>query len=109
MADKSVLTNLEQRVEQLMAAHGRLAALCEELKGECATLRAEKRALEEQNHALKGELARKELTEGLTGESRNREKARARVNRLMREVDKCIALVGGIEDAAARDTMNEAK
>ena len=35
-----------------------------------------------------------QLTEGLAGESRNREKARARVNRLMREVDKCIALLG---------------
>lgn len=109
MADKSVLSNLEQRVEQLLAAHGRLATLCEALKGECATLRAEKRTLEEENRTLRGELARKELTEGLSGESRNRDRARARVNRLMREVDKCIALVGGIEDAAARETMNEAK
>ena len=43
---------------------------------------------------LDAELARMQLTEGLAGGGRNREKARARVNRLMREVDKCIALLG---------------
>ena len=37
--------------------------------------------------------ARMQLTEGLAGGGRNREKARARVNRLY-EVDKCIALLG---------------
>ena len=34
-----------------------------------------------------------QLAEGLAGGSGNRDKARARVNRLMREVDKCIALL----------------
>ena len=62
MADKSVITNIEARVRQLIDDHKRLA--------------------------------RMQLTEGLAGGGRNREKARARVNRLMREVDKCIALLG---------------
>ena len=43
---------------------------------------------------LDAELARVELSEGLAGKSPDREKAKARVNRLMREVDKCIALLG---------------
>ena len=64
MADKSVITNIEARVRQLIDDHKRLSDLCAE------------------------------LTEGLAGGGRNREKARARVNRLMREVDKCIALLG---------------
>ena len=34
-----------------------------------------------------------QLTEGVAGGGRNRENARARVNRLMREVDKCITLL----------------
>ena len=34
-----------------------------------------------------------QLTAGLAGGSADKEKARARVNRLMREVDKCIALL----------------
>ena len=50
--------------------------------------------LQERIRELDGELSRMQLTVGLAGESRNREKARARVNRLMREVDKCIALLG---------------
>ena len=57
-------------------------------------LKAENRTLQERIRELDGELSRMQLTEGLAGESRNREKARARVNRLMREVDKCIALLG---------------
>ena len=94
MADKSVITNLEARVKQLIDDHKRLSELCSELTAQRDTLRSEKRTLEERVRELDAELARMQLTEGLAGESRNREKARARVNRLMREVDKCIALLG---------------
>lgn len=108
MAEKSVITNLEQRVHQLMEAHERLATLAEALKQETASLRTANRALEEENRALRDEVARRELAEGLSGNQGNRDKARARVNRLMREVDKCIAMVAHIEDEAARGTMNGA-
>ncbi len=108
MADKSVITNLEKRVRRLIAAHQTLATLSEELKAEATSLRNENRRLEEENRRLKSELDRKELTEGLSGESKNRDKARARVNRLMREVDKCIALVSKLEYETARQQMNEA-
>ena len=94
MADKSVITNIEARVGQLIADHRRLSELCAELTSQRDALKAEKRTLEERVRELDAELARMQLTEGLAGESRNREKARARVNRLMREVDKCIALLG---------------
>ena len=103
MADKSVITTLESRVKQLLDDHKRLSGVVRELSAENARLKGEKRT------TLRTDLQRKELAEGLAGESRNRDKARARVNRLMREVDKCIALLGGIEDEAARATMNEAK
>ena len=94
MADKSVITNLEARVKQLIDDHKRLSELCTELTAQRDTLRSEKRTLEERVRELDAELARMQLAEGLAGESRNREKARARVNRLMREVDKCIVLLG---------------
>ena len=84
MADKSVITNIEARVRQLIDDHKRLSDLCAELTA----------PLEERVRELDAELARMQLTEGLAGGGRNREKARARVNRLMREVDKCIALLG---------------
>lgn len=94
MSDKSVITNIETRVRQLIDDHKRLSALCSELSAQCETLRVEKRTLEERVKSLDAELGRMQLTEGLAGEGPNREKARARVNRLMREVDKCIALLG---------------
>ena len=103
MADKSVITNIEARVRQLIDDHKRLSDLCAELTAQRDTLRSEKRTLEERVRELDAELARMQLTEGLAGGGRNREKARARVNRLMREVDKCIApAAGGPDDAGGR-------
>lgn len=93
MTDKSVIESIETRISRLIGEHGRLAGLCQELTTQRDALLLEKRTLEERNRELDAEVARMQLTEGLAGESRNREKARARVNRLMREVDKCIALV----------------
>lgn len=93
MADKSVIGNIEARVRQLIGEHRRLREVCAELTAERDALRKENRALEERNRALDAEVARMQLAEGLAGESGNRDKARARVNRLMREVDKCIALL----------------
>ena len=86
MADKSVITNFEARVRQLIDDHKRLSDLCAELTAQRDTLRSEKRTLEERVRELDAELARMQLTEGLAGGGRNREKAR--------EVDKCIALLG---------------
>lgn len=93
MADKSVIGNIKARVRQLIGEHRRLREVCTELTAERDALRKENRALEERNRALDAEVARMQLTEGLAGGSGDRDKARARVNRLMREVDKCIALL----------------
>ena len=92
MAEKSVITNIENRIRQLMDDHKRLSDQCAELTAQRDSLKAENRTLQERIRELDGELSRMQLTEGLTGG--NRDKARARVNRLMREVDKCIALLG---------------
>ena len=78
MADKSVITNIEARVRQLIDDHKRLSDLCAELTAQRDTLRSEKRTLEERVRELDAELARMQLTEGLAGGGRNREKARAR-------------------------------
>ena len=93
MAEKSVITNIEARIRQLIDDHKRLSESCAELTAQRDNLKAENRTLQERIRELDGELSRMQLTEGLAGESRNREKARARVNRLMREVDKCITLL----------------
>ena len=94
MADKRVITELESRIRLLIDDHKRTTKHCAELTAENSTLKAENRQLNAQLKALEAELARAQLTAGLAGgDDRNRDKARARVNRLMREVDKCIALL----------------
>lgn len=93
MAEKSVITNLGLRVRQLIEDHRRLSGVCGELTAENRRLKIENRALQERIRELEGEVARMQLTAGLAGERQNRDKARTRVNRLMREVDKCIALL----------------
>lgn len=94
MAEKRVITNIEARVRQLIDDHKRLSKICDDLTAQRDAWRVEKRSLEERIKMLEAEVARMQLTEGLAGGGTNREKARARVNRLMREVDKCIALLG---------------
>lgn len=107
MADKSVITDLGNRIRQLIDDHKRLSAHCAELTTENNTLKAANRTLQERRKALETELSRMQLTAGLAGDDRNREKARARVNQLMREVDKCITLLsmsdaGSDSDVARR-------
>lgn len=93
MAVKGVITELGGRLEQLIEEHSRLTTLCGKLTAERDALKEEKRALEQRIRDLDHELSKRQLTEGLAGSRADKEKARARVNRLMREVDKCIALL----------------
>ena len=64
-----------------------------ETAAERDVLRKENRDLQMQVKELGKELARVQLSQGLAGNAPDQSKAIARVNRLMREVDKCIALL----------------
>lgn len=103
MADKNVITELGNRIRQLIDDHKRLSELCAELTAENGTLKAENRTLLEHRKELETELSRMQLTAGLAGDERDRDKARARVNQLMREVDKCIALLSTSETGSETD------
>lgn len=107
MADKSVIKNIGLHVRQLIDDHQRLSKLCVELDRQCSELRVEKRRMQEQIRQQNEEIARLQLSEGLSGDSPNRDKARMRVNRLMREVDKCIALLGKIDDESRTDDKKD--
>lgn len=106
MAEKTVITTLETQVRRLMAGYRKASDSCRELERECNALKAENRSLREQVRTLGEELARVRLSEGLGGPAGDRDKARARINRLMREVDRCIALLSkqpvGAGDEEAR-------
>ncbi len=92
MATREIVANIAAQVHRLMEQHTRQVELCERLKADNDVLRREKRALQEQVRELEAELSRRQLAEGLGGGA-GREQARMRVNRLMREVDRCIALL----------------
>lgn len=93
MAVKEVITELEKSLEKLMEEHRTMATLCAKLTAERDALKAERQALEQRVKSLDKELQHEQLTRGLAGGKEDKQKARARVNRLMREVDKCIALL----------------
>ena len=87
-------TTIEARGRQSSDDHTSRSKICDDRAAQRDAWRAEKRTREERIRELEAEVARMQLAEGLAGSGTNREKARARVNRLMREVDKCIALLG---------------
>jgi uncharacterized protein YlxW (UPF0749 family) len=93
MAAQEVIHNLVARVRRLMSEHSRQLELCNRLTEENLALQKRNRSLEEQIKHLESELSRMQLVEGLSMNGPVRDQTRARVNRLMREVDRCIALL----------------
>jgi hypothetical protein len=94
MAQKSIITHIEAQTERIISQYELLeagyASACEERDA----LRIKVREQEEQLRQMKAEVQRLRLAEGLAGgKTTDNEKARARINLLLREVDKCIALL----------------
>ena len=93
MANKSIIEGIESKVARLIEQHDRL-------KKQAAELQAERDKLVAKNWELTNKLAEAErrittleLSEGLAGNTADKKQAKARVNRLMREIDRCIALL----------------
>ena len=93
MAEKDIIKRLSAEVERLIADHQRIAAECRALVKERDRLQGEKHRLEEKLREQDKRLRSMELTEGMRGSSGNVERARMRVNSLLREVDRCIAIM----------------
>lgn len=96
MSSKALIEGIARGAERLIADNRRLRAEVARLEGSRDRLREEYRRL----LAEKAELARREevrtLVEGFSGEAPTRagsSVARTRVNRLIREVDRCIAVL----------------
>ena len=93
MAQKEAISRLAEQVKSLIEDHRRKSEQCDRLAAECRDLKEENRSLQERVKQLDAEVATLHLSQGLAGDNRNKAKARARVNRLMREVERCIAIV----------------
>ncbi|MFI3247549.1 MAG: hypothetical protein R3Y39_00275 [Rikenellaceae bacterium] len=92
-APQSVVQRVESRVDQLLADHRRLSEQNRDLMELRDNLQATKREMQERIATLERDLALSELKGGLVAATKNNSRARAYVNRLMREVDHCITLI----------------
>ncbi len=91
MAEKEIIKRLRDQVERLIADHERIARECRALVKERDKLLAEKHRLEEKVREQDTHIKSLELVGAMRGGEGNVERARARVNSLLREVDRCIA------------------
>lgn len=92
-APQGVVQRVESRVDQLLADHKRLSELNRDLIEQRDNLQATKREMQERITTLERELTLSELRGGLVVATRSGSRARAYVNRLLREVDHCITLI----------------
>ncbi len=86
--------DFETRVRQLMMEYRRLRAANRELQGHAEKVQAELDEIKSQNLDLKRELDALRMAHMVTLEEGDLKMARAKINRMVREVDKCIALMG---------------
>ena len=96
MAKQQVVNSLIEKVGRVMEENTRLQASAAQAIGERDKLRSENRELKARIDQLEGRVRLLELGEGFTGGANTKEsrkRARAQINRLMREIDDCIALM----------------
>ena len=93
MSQKDIVKRLHDQVERLIADHERIAKECRELVKQRDKLLGEKHRLEERLREQDTIIKSLELVGVMRGDDVNVERARARVNSLLREVDRCIAAI----------------
>lgn len=97
MACKSIISHIQAQAERVIAQHEKLESELATVVSERDSLKAELRKQQEENIALKAEVQRLRLTQSLGGNTADKAKSRARINLLLREVDKCIELLSKAE------------
>jgi hypothetical protein len=104
MSGKALIESIARGAERLIVENRRLKSEVERLEASRKKLREDNLRLSTENAGLEQRLTVRNLASGFAGGGGNRvdaphldrhdtKLARARVNRLMREVDQCIALL----------------
>ena len=93
MSKSAVIEAIQSKVDRLVADNRRLRGEYETAARQRDKLKADNMELVQQADRLQKRIEVLELRESMAGGSEDTKAARARVNRLMREVDKCIALL----------------
>lgn len=92
MAEKEIIATLEANVRTLMDLHTKAVAQMADLQRKNEEQALKIRSLQQQLRHEQEEAARLRLSDAISGGGDKRA-ARVQVNRLLREIDKCIALV----------------
>ncbi len=93
MNSKEIIGALTADVERLMKLHNSAMAEVASLREKCGEQSAKIRTLQEQLREAKAEAEKASLRAAIAGSVSNKAAARSHVNRLLREVDKCIEMV----------------
>ncbi|MCC8089236.1 MAG: hypothetical protein LIO79_08260 [Rikenellaceae bacterium] len=90
---KRIIERLKKRIYEVVDDRNRLAVTVEKLKRDKEKLAADKKELEEVISGLEKRIRVLELSVGFNSVSGGMRPARDRVNKLLREVDKCLDLM----------------
>lgn len=93
MPEDAIIKSLSEKVARLIEDNRSVRGEREKLVKECGRLKTENRELKHTITALEKRVKVLELGEGFTGGGADTKQAKARINRLMREIDRCIALM----------------
>jgi len=93
MATNDLLDSLRVKIARLIAENDKLAADNSALAGRRDRMAAEIRELKRTVAEQEKRIAVLELGASMTGNVNDQKRAVARINRLMREIDRCIALM----------------
>ena len=93
MSKSAVIESIGQKARRLMADNRTLRAEVEQVSKQHDKLKVENRTLKEELSQAAKRIAKLELQNGFESGGGDKKAARARVTRLIREVDKCIALL----------------
>lgn len=96
MAKQQIVSALAEKVARVIEENSRLESRRAAAEADLARLRSENRSLREKLDAAERKVALLELGESLgsgAADGASRKRARAQINRLMREIDRCIALI----------------
>ena len=93
MNSKAIIESLTADVERLMKLHNSAMEEVVALREKSGEQSEKIRTLQEQLREAKAEVEKASLHAAIAGSVSNKAAARSHINRLLREVDKCIAMV----------------
>lgn len=99
MTAEVIIENIRRKVERLMDDNRNMSASYRKACTQRDKFKEENRQLKERMADMQRRINALELAESFQGGGSDKKIAKAHINRLMREVDRCIALLGKTEQA----------